>query len=118
MKATALVVPPIGNCYSVNLPEESAFVIISEHIGGHFDVVRMADVVGYVHDEGLLIGLSYNVRASMLFGVSLVGNCVLVGCLDNDGNFDGDDYDVPQQYLDLMSQWQVIPITTKETETE
>jgi len=118
MKATALVVPPIGDCYAVNLPEDSAHIIIGEHVGGHFDAVRLSDVVGYVHDEGLLIGLEYNVRASLLFNRSLVGNCVLVGCLDSAGEFDGDDYDVPQNYLDMMSQWQVISINTKETETE
>jgi hypothetical protein len=116
--ATAFVIPPVGDCYPLNLPDESAHVIINEHVGGHFDVVRLRDVVGYVHDEGLLLHLPYNVRASLLFNVSLVGNCVLVGCLDNAGEYDGDDYDVPQHYVEMVSSWQVIPIQNKETETE
>lgn len=118
MKATALVIPPVGDCYALNLPEDSAYVIIGEHVGGYFDAVRLPDVVGYVHDEGRLIGLQYNVRASLMFNRVLVGNCVLVGCLNDAGEFDGNDYDVPQTYLETMSRWQVIPITKKETETE
>jgi hypothetical protein len=116
--ATAFVVPPVGDCYPVNLPEQSAHVVLNEHVGGHFDVVRLRDVVGYVHDEGLLIGLPLNPRASMLFNMTLVGNCVLVGCLDSAGDYDGDDYDVPQHYVDMVSRWQVIPIQNKETETK
>ncbi len=115
---TALVVPPVGDCYPINLPKEAAYLVINEHVGGVFDVVRLRDVVGYVHDEGLLLRLPFNVRASMLFNIHLVGNCVLVGCLDSAGEYDGDDYDVPNHYVDMVSRWQVIPIQNKETETE
>lgn len=115
----ALVIPPVGDCYPINLPEQSAYVVLNEHVGGVFDVVRLRDVVGYVHDEGLLLGLPLNTRASLLFNMTLVGNCVLVGCLDSAGEYDGDDYDVPQHYVDMVSRWQVIPIhRNKETETE
>jgi len=120
MKANALVIPPHGDCYPLNLPDESAVTVLHEHIGGHFDAVRLHDVVGYIHDEGLLIGLPYNVRASLLFNRALVGNCVLVGCLDDKGEFDGADYDVPKTYVEAMSRWHVIslPNKNKETETE
>lgn len=120
MKTNALVIPPFGDCYPINLPYESAVSVLHEHIGGHFDCVRLRDVVGYVHDEGILLRLPTNVRASLLFNQTLVGNCVLVGCLDDAGEFDGADYDVPQHYVEMICKWQVIPIqqTNKETETE
>jgi hypothetical protein len=117
MKAIALVVPVNGDCYELNLPEDSAHVVISEHIGGHFDVVRRESVVGYVHDEGLLIKLPLNARASVLFNQYLVGNCVVVGCYNDKGKFDGDDYDVPSQIVDMLKAWKLIPIK-QETENE
>jgi len=35
--ATALVVPPVGDCYALNLPEQSANIVLNEHVGGHFE---------------------------------------------------------------------------------
>lgn len=117
MKAKALVIPINGECYELNLPEGSAHIIIGEHVGGHFDVVRRETVVGYVHDEGLLIGLPLNPKASVLFNQYLVGNCVVVGCLNAKGTFDGDDYDVPSQIVSMLQTWQLVPIK-QETENE
>lgn len=86
---------------------------IQQIVGGHFDAVRMdidaqefgedADtdgfaMVGYVHDEGLLIGLPYNSIASMLFGRDLVGPCVVVSGTSPNGFYDGDNHDVPEWF--------------------
>jgi hypothetical protein len=74
---------------------------INDAVGGYFDVVRPLDasdhIVGYVHDEGLLMGLEPNALASALFGRFLVGNCVVVGAFDKEGNYDGDDHNINER---------------------
>jgi hypothetical protein len=82
---------------------------IQKLVGGHFDCVSTnvgrEDVafVGYVHDEGLLIGLEYNYLASALFGRDLVGDCVLLWGLSPDGEYDGDNYDMPSEMVDSIT---------------
>jgi hypothetical protein len=67
-------------------------------VDGYFDCVRPVapglGVVGYVHDEGLLLGLQPNAVASALFGRFLVGTCVVVGAFDDNGNYDGDNHNI------------------------
>lgn len=65
---------------------------IHEQVGGWFDCVVNGHFVGYVHDEGLIIGLPYNPIASLLFGCPLVGNCVVYSSLNAQGVHDGYDH--------------------------
>jgi hypothetical protein len=82
-------------------------------VGGWFDCVypfspdpdaKVLDIVGYVHDEGLLDGLEPNIIASALFGRYLVGRCVVVGVTNPDGQYDGGSYDVPHKAMQVM-EW-------------
>ena len=91
---------------------------IQRHVGGHIDAVstkvdpREFDpghdgetfvLCGYVHDEGLLIGLPINDRASIMFQRELVGDVVIIsGTNPTNGEYDGDNYDVPTWYSDKM----------------
>jgi hypothetical protein len=91
---------------------------IQSTVGGPFDAVstkvdpaefnanddRQAFVLcGYVHDEGLLIGLPVNQRASVMFQRELVGDVlVLSGTNPTSGAYDGDNYDVPGWYADRL----------------
>ena len=60
-------------------------------------------LVGYVHDEGLLIGLSPNQRASVLMERDLVGDVVIVSGTNPDTlDYDGDNYDVPAWFRDRV----------------
>lgn len=75
---------------------------INDLVGGWFDAVRGEDFVVYVHDEGLLIeGFEPNVFATMLTGRVIFGDVVIVGCLNENGEYDGENYDVPQIVADL-----------------
>jgi hypothetical protein len=82
---------------------------IQREIGGCFDVVRLRQdsaigeiaMVGYVHDEGLILDLPLNYYASALFGQELRGDCVVMWALSPNGEYDGDDYDLP----DNIMQW-------------
>lgn len=65
---------------------------------------KALDIVGYVHDEGLLLGLQPNAIASALFGRFLVGRCVVVGTLNADGQYDGASHDVPSEALSVL-EW-------------
>jgi hypothetical protein len=47
----------------------------------------------------MLIGLEPNIIASVLFGRPLVGDCVVVGHLNERGEYDGEDHDVPSMLL-------------------
>ena len=80
---------------------------IQSLVGGAFDVVRTKInghvIVGYVHDEGLLIGLEQNWFASALFSRDLVGPCVIVGGESPSGEYDGEDYDLPENFYQFLT---------------
>ena len=85
---------------------------IQDMVGGHFDCVRFngqgvngepVALCGYVHDEGLLLGLETNYLASMLFGRMIVGPCLVTYALSPNGEYDGDDYDMPNDLLEYLT---------------
>lgn len=104
----ALVITPFG--FAVTDIEAGADTsqVFHDLVGGWMDVVRPLNpaikVVGYVHDEGLLMGLDPNPIACALFGRFLVGNVVVVGTLNSEGVDDGESYDVPSEVVDFV-QW-------------
>ena len=96
--ATAVIIRSSGEVSTQDIPTEDGHTLIHEIVGGWFDCVRGEEIVGYVHDEGLLIGLPVNVVASMLFQRPLVGDCVVIGSLNEKGEYDGENHDVPSAY--------------------
>jgi hypothetical protein len=80
---------------------------IQSLVGGAFDCVttKVGDniIVGYVHDEGLLIGLEQNWFASALFGRNLVGPCVIVSGESPSGEYDGENYDLPEKLFQFLT---------------
>jgi hypothetical protein len=76
---------------------------IHEIIGGWFDCVRTDSLIGYVHDEGILLGLPINPIATALFGRVLCGTCVVFGAMSSTGEYDGYDHSVPARDLDIIS---------------
>ena len=81
---------------------------INAAVGGWFDAVHPfpnddLNIVGYVHDEGLLLGLEPNPVASALFGRFLVGTVVVVGALNEEGQYDGDSHSVGQDAIDRLT---------------
>jgi hypothetical protein len=99
LMATALLIKTTGEVETTDIPNENSYVVLNELCEGWLDCVRNEDIVGYVNDEGLLIGLAPNIIASVLFGRPLVGNVVVLGALNDEGEYDGDNHDVPEQYL-------------------
>ena len=97
--ATALVIKTTGEVETTDIPTENGYLVLNELCGGWIDCVRNDDIVGYVNDEGLLIGLDPNILASVLFGRPLVGDVVVLGALSEEGEYDGENHDVPEQYL-------------------
>jgi hypothetical protein len=96
--ATAIIIKSTGEVFTQDIPSENGHTLIHEIVGGWFDCVRGEEIVGYVHDEGLLIGLPVNAVASMLFQRPLVGDCVVIGSLNERGEYDGENHDVPATY--------------------
>lgn len=81
---------------------------IQDFVGGAFDCVRIEAedgtvIVGYVHDEGLLLGMEMNWMASALFQRQLVGPCVVVGGTSPNGVYDGDNYDLPKGLFQFLT---------------
>lgn len=76
---------------------------INELVGGWFDAVTSTDttvdLVGYVHDEGLLLGLPMNPVATALFGKIIVGPCVVFRCVNEKNKYDGEDYSLNEDDL-------------------
>jgi len=80
---------------------------IQSLIGGCFDVVTqtMPDgeiIVGYCHDEGLILDLEQNWFASAFFERDLRGPVVVVGGLSPSGDYDGDNHDISDQFLNFL----------------
>lgn len=76
---------------------------INEMVGGWFDCVRNDTMVGYVHDEGLIIGLPINPVATALFGRVLCGTCVVFGAMNEKGEYDGDDHPLNAEQMSVIS---------------
>lgn len=87
---------------------------IQQYVGGHFDAVRVnarngrndenVTLVGYVHDEGMLIGLEDNWLAMAIFRQPLVGDCLIVsGTNPVTGEYDGESYDVPEELCEYIT---------------
>lgn len=85
--------------YQTEISDENGYQTLNSICEGWLDCVRRDDIVGYVNDEGLLIGLDPNILASVLFGRPLVGNVVVLGALNERGEYDGDNHNVPEMYL-------------------
>lgn len=80
---------------------------LNELVGGWIDGVRPTDstikIIGYVHDEGLLLGLPINPIATALFGVIIAGPCVVFHSVNENGENDGDDYSLTEDDLVRVS---------------
>lgn len=91
-----------------HVPEDvPMYKVINAVVGGHFDCVRPVrgnDFVGYVHDEGLLIGMEPNALASAIFGKFLVGPCVIIGTINDHGQVDGDDHNLQVNDVQFLAQ--------------
>lgn len=115
-----------GILFPVGEDTEPLPISVGDHIninaivGGHFDAVRRAFTpeelggedapegaepfvaVGYVHDEGRIINLPLNKLATVVFGQELYGDVVLVSGTSPDGEYDGENYDVPTWFADAV----------------
>lgn len=95
----AVILRTLGTVEQIDLPDEDGgYAVIRDAVGGYIDAVRADDFIGYVHDEGLLIGLAPNVMATFLFARPIVGDVVIVGCLNERGEYDGENHDVPDVF--------------------
>ena len=80
---------------------------IQDYVGGVIDAVRQQvskDIcaVGYVHDEGLLLDLEMNWIASALFMREIRGPVVLVNGFNKAHEYDGDNHDLPDAFIEYM----------------
>lgn len=97
----ALLVKTTGEVEQISLPDQFAYLAIQDHVSGLFDCVynRDAGICAYVNDEGLLINLDPNPAISLIFGQLIVGDAVIVGIFDENGESDGSDRDIPARFL-------------------
>jgi len=84
---------------------------IQSLVGGRFDCVRCnvvspdgdeLVVVGYVHDEGLLLDMETNWLASALFSQEIRGDVVIVSGTSPDGDYDGENHDLPENLIEFF----------------
>lgn len=96
----------------VNVEPQPIFVedykTIQSAVGGTFDAITtncgMEDMlfVGYVNDEGLIIGMEMNYLATNLFKREIHGDCVVVWGLSEDGEYDGENHDIPEEVYGVL----------------
>lgn len=74
---------------------------------GIFDAVRRpvknGVLVGYVNDNAIFDEMPFNYLATAMFGQSLYGPCVLVWGTNPDGEYDGEDYDLPTWFVEFAT---------------
>lgn len=84
---------------------------INQLVGGWFDAIQCEftsdmflagtdnvesfTAVGYVHDEGLILGMPMNKLATLMFKRAIYGPCVVLSGTSPDGINDGDNYEPP-----------------------
>lgn len=83
---------------------------IQGYVGGVIDAVTQQvskDIcaVGYVHDEGLILDLEMNWIASALFMREIRGPVVLVNGFNEACEYDGDNHDLPDAFVEYMQTW-------------
>jgi len=98
---------PVGIGVEIQPVFVGEYTHIQSLVGGPFDVVTrtMADgeiIVGYCHDEGLILDLEQNWFASAFFERDLRGPVVIVGGTSPSGEYDGDNHDISDQFLNFL----------------
>lgn len=100
----ALLLKTDGEHRRVDLPNRETYLAVRNLVseGDGFDVVHDAEkrIRGYIHDRGLLIGLPVNPVASLLFGITLVGDVLVTNPFNHRGISDGYDYDLDERWFD------------------
>ncbi len=94
------------------LVENDSLESIQAAVGGYFDTIGMNhNSIMYVHDEGRLVGDHPNWLATELvkamrpsYSLPVVGDAVVVGTLDKDGVYTGEDYPVPDDIVKFVTK--------------
>lgn len=112
-KVISGVLLPAGDIIEPSPVPVSDLGSLQDYVGGNIDAVRFTIdtsdflseisgekfvLVGYVHDEGALIGLPLNKIATFLFEQLIFGNVVLVNGTNGAGIYDGENHDLPSWF--------------------
>lgn len=62
------------------------------------------EAVAYVNDEGIILDLPLNAMASIMFQRELYGPVVVVSATSPSGTSDGENYDIPEWFMDAVFQ--------------
>ena len=108
---------------SIDTVEITDLESIQGYVGGYIDAVRQPInddifVVGYVHDEGLILDLEMNWIASALFGREIRGSVVLVNGNNEVGEYDGDNHDLPSEFIEYMKTTFLARVATTYNESQ
>lgn len=116
----ALIIKTSGETQLVNIAGTNNLEALQSIVGGWIDCVRSEThpVVGYVNDEGLMLGLPLNPIATAFFGRVLVGDAVLFGAYDEEGEYDGDNHDFPLELMDYINHHAVALRIWNDSRTE
>ena len=106
MVSGALLPCGVGNTIEPAIVE--GLESLQQYVGGMIDAVRteLQDgtvIVGYVNDEGLMLNMETNWFASALFDRQIVGDVVLVSGTSPSGEYDGENYDLPENFFRFLS---------------
>jgi len=95
----------------INEPKKNLnHIWLHDQVNGYLESVTLPNSILLINEEGKLQNLPYNKVASELFRIIntndvIVGNAVLVGPVDNEGNFT----QIPQDIIDhVMDIWNAI----------
>ena len=88
--------------------QEATLAVIKETVasphGDWFDCVRGENFHAYVNDTGDRDGLPLNPIASSMLGEYVCGDVIIFGSLTPDGEWDGEEHDVPRPIIECAEQ--------------
>jgi hypothetical protein len=84
---------------------------LSAAVGGYIEIVSLSeDAHAYVNEEGKLLGLPINDAATAIFQRNngpvdvICGNMIILGSFADDGEYDGEEHDVPARIIVALCQ--------------
>jgi hypothetical protein len=113
IKGIIIPADPTESIKRVEFAEDKALPAMHEAVGGFIEALATPEMLGpeaaaYIHDEGKIIGLPSNHRATILFGEVLrpgdyiAGNMIVIGC-----DAEGETISIPEIAVTALEQLEI-----------
>lgn len=105
---------PNGDWRDVELPEDpgyEGYKLLNELVGGWIEAVGLPNGVGYINEEGKILGMAYNMPATAIAKGNIAENDWIAGNMVVFGKADrfGEETDIPDDLARKCKSWKTQP---------